>query len=255
MFYLAPESKEMECVYFAPWEPGGSYHVYNRAVALNRLFCTGYNIEKFRDVLRQKLKPYFAIYSVSCVGNHFHIHGRVRTISEIDTYLRGLRKPLGRQRRYLRGEVSFRELVGDGFARAFQAYARSFNIEQKRTGSLMDQTVRRIRVRGDLLSRSLCAYHHFNAFKHGLWRDQRGLGDVTTYAEIARGESDLVDLAAVYLRFGGREEFVAYHERYFENRRESVLAFDEQRYFGYDKYPERYGYALNRGEGYRDEAA
>ena len=45
----------MQAFYFAPWVPGASYHVYNRAVPLNRLFCTAYNITKFRAVLREKL--------------------------------------------------------------------------------------------------------------------------------------------------------------------------------------------------------
>ena len=243
----------MQAFYFAPWVPGASYHVYNRAVPLNRLFCTAYNITKFRTVLREKLRPFFVLYSVACVGNHFHLHGRVRSLEAIEAHLRSLSKPLSRQRRYLLGELNFQELVGDAFGRTFQAYARSFNIEQGRTGNLLDQTVRRIRVREDLLSRSLCAYHHFNEFKHGLRKDQHGLGPKTTYEEIVRGESDLVDLDAVYARFGGMDGFVRFHEEYGRRKKRSMLDFDEEKYFGYEKYPERFTWELNRGEAYRDD--
>ena len=166
----------MESPYFAAWAPGGSYHVYNRAVALNRMFCNWYNVSKFRAVLRERVCPFFAVYSLSLVGNHYHLHGRVRSVGEIEAYLRSGVRLSAWQRKYLGGEASFQQLVGDAFARAFQGYSRSFNIQQGRAGTLMDQTMRRIRVRGDLLSRTLCAYHHFNPHKHGQWRGAGGRG-------------------------------------------------------------------------------
>lgn len=240
----------MRSIYLAPWEPGASYHVFNRAVALNRLFCSWDNVAKFRAVLTAKVKPVFAIYSLSLVGNHFHLHGRVRSLDELEAYLRSLSKPLKRQRRYLDGEIGFQEFIGDAFARAFHAYGRSFNIHAKRTGSLMDQTVRRLRVRDDLLSRRLCVYHHANAMKHGLYPGYTTLKGLTTYAEIVKGASDLVDLEAVYARFGGVEAFVRFHETSVRRHARNYAEHDELRHFGYENYPERFSYQLNRGEHY-----
>ena len=226
--------------YFPAWVPGGTYHVFNRAVALNRLFCSWANVRKFRESLAGRLRPVFALYSVSLVGNHFHLHGRVRSLECIETYVRSLRRPLGRQRRYLAGELSVSALVGDAFGRAFQAYARSFNLSQRRTGALLDQTVRRLRVRDDLLSRRLCVYHHANAMKHGLYDGYRDLGALTSYAETVRGDRGLIDVDAVYARFGGRAGFVAFHERSVAYHARHYRAHDELRHFGYTPYYDKF---------------
>jgi len=95
--------------------------------------------------------------------------------------------------------------------------------------------VRRLRVREDLISRSLIAYIHCNEVKHKVGNRVVGLGLRTSYAELASGRSTLCDTDAVLARFGGREAFAHYHRQY-KHRRLAVLhRYDEERAFGYTK--------------------
>ena len=239
--------------YLAPWVPGASYHIYNRAVTLNRLFVNWRNVAKFREVIALKLRPFFYLYCLSCVGNHFHMHAQLRSLEAIEGHLLRLRGKalLSRQRRYLAGEVELQELIGDAFARTFNAYATHFNIVHEREGGLFNRTVRRLRVREDKLSRRLCGYAHFNAHKHGLYRGHLGLRELSTYAEVANGTSALIDLERVYARFGGQAGFVDFHATYLGSHRRVDLDVDEDTCLGYVEYPERFAYELNRGECFR----
>ena len=223
----------MHKVYYAPWEPGGSYHIYNRAVSLNRLFTSRRDVYKFREKLRRKLLPFFEIYALGCVGNHFHLHGRVRSLAQIRAYLHAQPSLLRRQQRFLDGELGFQEFMGDVFARTFNAYAKAFNQFHGRTGTLFNQTVRRLRVRNDLLSRRLIAYIHCNEIKHGISDMVMGLGHKTTFYELCNQRSRLCAVDLVLERFGGRDAFIAYHRAYKSKRLNALRRFDESRAFGY----------------------
>lgn len=219
---------------FAKWIPGASYHVYNRAVALNRLFVVEGDHRLFRKKLK-RLKPYVEIYALACVGTHFHMHVRVRSDAEIRERLGRLRKLLKVQRGYLEGSVNFQRLIGDAFGRSFQAYARAFNLKYDREGDLFNQTVRRLRVRDDLLSRKLCAYIHCQDIKHGLGERVSGLGLKTSFEELWRGKSSFIDVEAVLARFGGKAAFIEYHQAYSQQRRAALKRFNEDRFFQYDQ--------------------
>jgi len=239
---------------FAKWIPGASYHVYNRAVALNKLFVVKRDFEIFRRKL-ERLKPYAEIYALACVGTHFHMHVRIRTDAEIRLRLLTLPKLLNVQRSYLEGKATYQRLVGDAFGRSFQAYARAFNLKYQREGDLFNQTVRRLRVRDDLLSRRLCAYIHCQDIKHGLGERVSGLGLKTSFEEIWRGNSSFIDVEAVLTRFGGLAAFVDYHRSYSQKRRAALKRFREERFFQYDLKNRNHSgevpvWLLDRGESY-----
>ena len=239
---------------FAKWIPGATYHVYNRAVALNKMFVVKRDHELFREKL-QRLKPYVEIYAIACVGTHFHMHVRIRTDAEIRRRLLALRKLLNVQKRYLEGRETFQRLIGDAFGRSFQAYARAFNLKYQRKGDLFNQTVRRLRVRDDLLSRRLCAYIHCQDIKHGLGERVSGLGMKTSFEEIWRGKSSFIDVESVLARFGGKEAFIEYHRIYSQRRRAVLKRFNEDRFFQYDQTNRDHSgklpvWLLDRGEAY-----
>jgi len=201
---------------------------------MNKLFVVERDHRLFREKL-SRLKPYMEIYALACVGTHFHMHVRIRTDAEIRLCLGRLPKLLKVQRGYLEGRVNFQRLIGDAFARSFQAYARAFNLKYDRDGDLFNQTVRRLRVRDELLSRRLCAYIHCQDIKHGLGERVTGLGSKTSFDEIWKGYSKLIDIEAVLTRFGGRAAFVAYRRIYSQQRRAALKRFNEDRFFQYDQ--------------------
>ena len=223
--------------YLALWVPGGSYHVYSRAVNGNLLFVDARDVRKFREKLR-RLLPFCELFALACVGNHFHLHLRVRREDEIRARLlaRQHRAVLGRrQRRWLAGDLSFQELLGDAFARTLHAYTKAFNLRHGREGDLFNHTVRRRRVRGDLLSRRLVCYIHAQWVKHARGNGKvYGQGASSSFAElIGEGRpSHLFAAAAVLARFGGRAAFIEQHRAYVARRRGALRRFGEARFFG-----------------------
>ena len=227
----------------APWEPGATYHVYNRAVALNLLYVDQQDHRKFRDKMI-RLRPYCEIYAYICCGNHFHMHLRIRSEAAIRQRLERLPELLKAQQKYLEGRIGFQRLVGDAFARTVQAYARAFNLRHGRSGDLFNKTVKRIAVTDRLLSRRLVAYIHCNAFKHQIADTVFGLGVQSSFGDILRGESYLIAVDAVLERFGGMDTFVAYHREFKERWAKVLNRFNEERYFAYKKV----GLELHRGK-------
>ena len=53
--------------YYPPWHPGAAYHIYNRAVSLNRLFAVERDVAKFRRCLKERMTPFLEIYALACV--------------------------------------------------------------------------------------------------------------------------------------------------------------------------------------------
>ena len=220
--------------YLAKWHPGGSYHVYNRAVPLNRVFIDEEDLARFREKLR-RLEPYASIYALGTAANHFHLHIRLFSLQQIVQNLLGLDKRSKLEENFLAGSVGFQKLVGAAFGRCFLAYAKSFNLRYDREGDLFNSTVRRRRVRNDLISRRLICYIHCQEIKHGLGNFVGGLGLKTTFQEFVDGNDNFVDIAAVFERFGSRKEFIERHKHYAHNRRAALARFNEHRFFGFTK--------------------
>ena len=219
--------------YRAPWLPGASYHVYNRAVPLNRMFVHERDWEVFLAKLH-RLLPVFELYAYALVGSHFHLHVRMRMLDEIMVRLAALSRPSKLQRDFILGRVGFQKLVGDALSRAFHGYTNYFNLKHERTGELFNETVRRLRVRDDLLSRRLCGYLHAQFIKHGLDDKIMGHGISTSFDALLGDEpSTLLNRSAVLERFGGRDAFIAFHRDYAARRRAALRRFDERRFFGY----------------------
>lgn len=52
----------------------GFYHVINRGVAKNAIFCVTKDFEKFLEIMQEESDKYgFKIYSFCLMENHFHL--------------------------------------------------------------------------------------------------------------------------------------------------------------------------------------
>lgn len=221
--------------YFATWVPGGSYHVYNSAVYRNVLFQTNSDHYKFRDRLRDMVTKFADVYAFAFVKNHFHCHLRIHDLQRTMQRLDAAKKLTAKEKSFLSGEATFNQLIGSYFANVFKSYAQSFNLRHHRRGTLFDQTVRRIRVTGDLTSRRLIMYIHSNEMKHHMGNSYTDV-DIRSsfwhYQRIGEMESWL-DTQTVIKRFGSLETFFQRHERYVKKYGKNLPHFDEEKYFGY----------------------
>ena len=228
------EQPRANSYYEAVWVAGGVFHVFNSAVALNRLFVAPAHYRYFVELLLARVTPFAEVFAYALLPNHLHLALRLRSEGElrrrIEAKSRG--KRFVNERRWLAGQLPYHRLIGDYWATFFAMYASYYNPLVGRRGTLFDQTVRRIRVRADLLSRRLIMYIHTNEVKHGLLGAYDRSGLRTSFAYYGRERDDhWLARGAVLERFGGQEAFYRAHEDYVRKYGRYVSAFDERLYF------------------------
>lgn len=175
------------------------------------------------------------VYAFACVRNHFHISLRIHDLPRILKRLEKASKLTAKEKKYLNEEATLNQLIGSYFANFFKSYALSFNKRHNRRGTLFDQTVRRIRIRKDLVSRRLIMYIHTNEMKHHMGNSYTDLGMRTSFWHYTdqRIMESWLDTKTVLDRFGGAADFFTKHERYVKKYSSNLPHFDEERYFGY----------------------
>ena len=228
--------------YFAEWAPGGVYHVYNRAVHRNRLVAHASDYVRFHERLEGFFMPVAEIFAFALIINHFHLVLRLPDLYTLELRLRAKKKLYKPERNYLDGRTTFNALYGFYFGNGFKSYAQSFNKTHGRSGTLLDQTFRRIRVREDLISRRLIMYVHTNEMHHHLAATFTEQGNRSSLADY--GLDELAPYIAPYLargpvlqRFGGYDAMLARHYAYARRFGPELRAFDERAYFGYGQTP------------------
>ena len=226
--------KRRSYYYEAPWEPGGVYHVYSSAVEPNRLFGHPDHYQFFVELLRDRIACFAEIFAYALLINHFHVAVRLPSEAWLRTDI--LSRPpderTAKEEGWLRGEVPYRQLIGDYWNALTSVYARYYNPKAKRRGTLLNRPLRRIRVREDLISRRLIMYVHTNEVKHGVRTTyhQANLRSSFAYYRLERPDHWLAR-AAVLERFGGLEAFYRRHDAYVRKYGTQISTFDEQLYF------------------------
>lgn len=220
--------------YEAEWVAGGVYHVYNSGVKPNRLFVDPIHYRTFVEMLRDGPTFFSDIFAFALIPNHFHF--ALQLLSQEDLRNKILAKRRGKQTQFekywLLGDITYNKLIGDYWATFFSGYALYVNPLLKRRGTLLNQTVRRIRVRDDLVSRRLIMYIHTNEVKHGMLAQYDQSHYRTSFAYFLRSEpNQWLAKEKVLARFEGVENFLRRHEAYVLKYGHQLSAFDEELYF------------------------
>jgi putative transposase len=180
---------------------GLTYHIYNRGVNRCNLFHEKGNYLYFLKQFAQRIAPIADVYAYCLLPNHFHFLLRLKTADEI------LANP---------DLHEFWPHTRDNrphqfFSNFFNGYARAFNEQHGRTGSLFQRPFGRIPVPTDAYFHTLVAYIHRNPRKHGLIADFRDW-PYSSYEAILHDKATRVDKTAVLDWFGGREPFQQAHQ-------------------------------------------
>jgi putative transposase len=130
------------------FEPGYTFHIYNRAVGFENLFFQEKNYFHFLFLFYRYFHNHINIYAFVLMGNHYHFLAQVK-------------------------ETATAEKVSEAFRRFGISYSQAINKQEGRMGSLFMKPVKRIRVSSDKYFRNLVAYIHRNPFYHGISRDFR----------------------------------------------------------------------------------
>jgi len=115
------------------------YHIYNRGINSENIFLSDENKTYFLKLLSKYLSEKIDVYAYCLMNNHFHIVLKI---------------------------IEEERIVTQSFSNFFNAYAKAFNKQNQRTGSLFEKHFKRIKIQDDNYLRNIIQYVHLNPKHH-----------------------------------------------------------------------------------------
>ena len=195
--------------YLAHFEPGKTYHVYNKTNNKELLFRTDENCHYFLNQYNKFISPIADTYAWNLLPTHFHFMIKVKSQDKIMSYVNSLLDRTKAQNEYLVNNDN-NALSLSQFKRFFTSYAMAFNTMFKRTGNLFYRTFKRVAITSDEQFTQTLIYIHANAQKHKLVKDFT-LHPWTSYHSIVSDKPTRLLKDEVLQWFGGRDQFIETH--------------------------------------------
>ena len=189
--------------YYTQFFPDCYYHIYNRAVDKKPMFLSDENYRFFLKRYDKYLSPVATTYSYALCGNHFHFGIKIKSAEDL-TNFENLSNLIGRYK-------TVHELVSHRFQIFFLSYAKAFNKQHGRVGTLFQTPFKRCLVdTEDKLFRMLY-YHHANPQRHKLCSDFREY-PWTSYSRYLNNQTSKLPKGEVFKMMGGKDRFIQYHD-------------------------------------------
>lgn len=115
------------------------YHIYYRGINGDNIFTSDANKVYFLKLYKKYLTTKVATFAYCLLSNHFHFLIRI--------------------------EKEPKEVI-QAFSNLFNAYAKAFNKQQNRTGSLFEKHFKRIRLYNEEYLKKVILYIHLNPQNH-----------------------------------------------------------------------------------------
>ncbi len=122
------------------------YHIFNRGINSSDIFKSDDNMVYFLKLIEKYLKGKADVIAYCLLNNHFHLIVKV---------------------------VEEESMVTQAFSNLFNAYAKAFNKQQNRTGSLFEKHFKRKKIKDETYLKNLILYIHKNPQNHGMIKDFR----------------------------------------------------------------------------------
>ena len=143
-------------------EKDNFYHIYNRGINGASIFESDENMRYFLTLVEKHLSQNILILSYCLLKNHYHFLVRINCDGKVATQL---------------------------FSNLFNAYAKAYNKQQNRTGSLFEKHFKRKKIFSNKYLRNLIIYIHRNPENHHIIDDFRKY-NFSSYQEITSGNTD-----------------------------------------------------------------
>lgn len=185
-----------------PLEADRIYHIYNHAVGSDNLFARKENYRFFLERYAYYLYDYLETYCYCLLPNHYHVLARVRPEEVL------VKKW---QSRLDKGKT-LAELLAHQVGNFQNSYAKSFNKQQNRRGSLFCQSFGRKPVDDASYFSRVVHYIHANAVHHGFVRSLEDWPYSSFHAYNDSRPSKL-DRQTVFSWYGGAAAFFDFHRQ------------------------------------------
>lgn len=165
-------------------EKDGYYHIYNRGINSCLIFENDENKRFFLKQFSKYLLGKTTVFAYCLMDNHFHLLIRLNEEEEIVTQV---------------------------FSNFFNSYAKAFNKENNRTGSLFEKHFKRIKLNDENYLRQLIVYIHLNP-KHHLdvnFKEYK----FSSYQTFISDKETRIEREEVLKLFGGLENFIFCHNQ------------------------------------------
>lgn len=183
------------------------YHVYNRANGSENLFFNEENYLFFLQKYTDYIHPIAETYCYCLMPNHFHFLIKIREEQFLIDYF----KNQTRANLNLQGFENLAGLISKQFGDFFNAYAKAFNKQQNRKGSLFMKNFKRIKIEEEYYLKKLVHYIHFNPVEAGLCKEPNDWKFSSYQSLISNGKS-LINKEEVISWFDNLVNFKYLHQ-------------------------------------------
>jgi putative transposase len=211
-----------------PLQPDSFYHIYNRGINGENIFKEERNYSYFLQRYAHHVEPFAETYAYCLLKNHFHILIKTRSEDDIRAFLS--EQPALQKDGVLlpkHHDKSIEWIFGNAFSSFFKSYAISINKAYNRTGSLFEESFRRILVDSDDYFTELIYYIHHNPQKHGFVKDFKEYPHSSYHSHLHTAMTKL-KRDDVLNWFGNRNEFERFHliNQNLDNLDKFIIEFD-----------------------------
>ena len=144
--------------YTATLVPDFSYHVYNRAIGSDNLFTQSGNYDFFLQKYKEYILPVADTFCYCLMPNHFHFLIRIKNEKALIKSFSNLSSVNSKEQN---------DLISKQFSNFFNSYAKAFNKQQRRNGSLFSRPFKRRLVTDEKYLHKLVHYIHHNPVESG----------------------------------------------------------------------------------------
>ena len=113
-------------------------------------------------------------------------------------------------------------IVSEKFRRLFISYSQAIKKQETIRGNLFSRPFKRLMIEDEEYLKYLAFYIHFNPVKHNISDDFKKYRYSSYTAIISNSETSLNKKLLLEI-FGGREDFINYHNYYHEEKMEMML--------------------------------
>ena len=191
------------------------YHIYNRGNNKSDIFTEKKDYFHFLGLIQKYLLLVADIYCYALMKNHFHLLVRIKAQNEIN-FLKRYSHPSSKwkistgekiDKRMLKKPVPYRQ-----FSHLFNSYAKWFNHNYSRTGSLFEKNFEKKEIDNEDYMKHMVYYIHHNPIHHG-FADNYTDYPWTSYTLYTEKKPTFLDKETVIGWFADLENFIFFHQQ------------------------------------------
>lgn len=181
------------------------YHIYNRGNDGIDLFYQNRNYIYFLKRYDYYLFNYLDTYAFCLLPNHFHLLVRVKAKEDFLARINEFPQQKDIE------NMTCGEIISELFRRFFMSCSKSINIQEKRSGSLLQKNFRRKLVDNESYYTAIIYYIHTQLRHHGFDHMDDKDYPWSSYSRFLSDKGTKLRKREVLNWFGSTEEFIKFH--------------------------------------------